>query len=98
MLLFIRIVLAFVFGWSGHWLFHRVRLVLRLRYPVVVAPGESGIERYQRQKNARKALQALKPIDPPPGIPPEAAERFRKLSPLVQHQVVEAAKRIESDG
>jgi len=94
-LLFINIlVLVFLFGWSSHWLFNRVRLVLRSRRPVVVAPGESGMERYQRQKAARKALQELEPIEPPAGTPPEAAERFRKLKPIVQHQIIEARKRI----
>ena len=73
-------------------------MVLRSRRPVIVAPGESGIERYQRLKQAKMNVENLEPIEPPPGTEPEAAERFKKLSPKVQHQVIAARKAQGLDG
>ena len=98
MLLFISIILALVIGWSSHWLYNRVRLVLLSRRPVIVAPGESGIERYQRLKEARRHVENLKPIPPPPGVSPDAAIRFNKLTPQVQHKVIAARKERGLDG
>ncbi len=92
--LFINLLFALVIGWIGHVFYVRVKFRLKARRPVVVPPGESGAEQYQRHKEARK----LEPIEPPPGTPPESAERFKKLSPLVQHQVVEARKRLGLSG
>ena len=69
-------------------------MLLRQRSPVVVLSGESGIEKYQRYKEGIN----LRPIQPPLEISTEAAERFRKLSPLVQRQVMTARKRKGLDG
>ncbi len=90
LLLFISIVVSLLIGWTAHWLFNRVRLELKARKLIV--PGESGKAAYQRYK------KNLKPIEPPPGTLPEAAERFRKLSPLVQHRVMAARKKRGLDG
>ena len=95
LLLFISLIAAFVLGLFGRPLYLVAkRVLLRQRGPVVVAPGESGIEKYQRYKEGL----GLKPIQPPLEISTEAAERFSKLSPLVQRQVMSARKREGLDG
>ena len=93
--LFISLIAAFVLGFFGQKLYFVARKVLlRQRGPVVVPPGESGIEKYQRHKEGL----GLKPIQPPLEISTEEAARFRKLSPLVQRQVIAARKREGLDG
>ena len=90
LLLFISLIAAFILGLFGRPLYLVARRVLlRQRGPVVVPPGESGIEKYQSYKEGL----GLKPIQPPLEISTEAAARFSKLSPLVQRQVMAARKR-----
>ena len=95
LLLFISLVAAFIMGLLVPKLhFVAKRALQRQRRPVVVPPGESGSEQYQRHKEGIH----LMPIQPPLEISTEAAERFRKLSPLVQSQVMAARKREGLDG
>ena len=95
LLLFISLIAAFVVGLFGQkWYLVARRVVLRQRGPVVVPPGESGSQEYQRYKEGIN----LRPIQPPLGISLEEAQWFRKLSPLVQRQVVIARKQAGLDG
>ena len=94
--LFISLLLAaFVLGLLVPKLhFVAKRALQRQRRPVVVPPGESGREQYQRYK----AGLNLPPIEPPPGGSPEEAGRFRLLSPFVQRKVMVARKQAGIDG
>ena len=95
LLLFISLIAAFILGLFGQPLYLIAKKVLlRQRGPVVVAPGESGIEKYQRYKEGL----GLKPIQPPLEISTEAAKRFGKLSPLVQRKAMAARKKAGLDG
>ena len=95
LLSFISLIAVFLLGFFGRPLYLITRRVLlRQRGPVVVPPGESGIQQYQRYKEGLN----LMPIRPPLGISPEAAKRFSKLSPLVQRQAMAARKKAGLDG
>ena len=95
LLSFISLIAAFIMGFLARPLYLVARRVLlRQRGPVVVPPGESGIQQYQRYKEGLN----LMPIRPPLGISPEAAERFGKLSPLVQRRAMAARKKAGLDG
>ena len=87
------VLVGWFLGLFTRYLYRKVRAWYIGRRPdVLMLPGESGIERYQEYK---KNLQA---IEPPPGTDPEAAERFKLLSPTVQRQVVGARKLLGLDG
>ena len=91
------VLIAVVFAVAGVSLVPAYRLVKRLivreRYKRVASARPyrrtNGTLRYQMRKE-----EQLKPLEPPPGIPEDAAERFRKLSPLHQHQALEARRRL----
>ena len=92
MLLLLYISLALLVGWFSRPVFlyvvNRNRIRLQRKHGVEVKPGESSREQYQKYKEGLN----LEPVDPPSGTPLEAAERFKKLSPMVQRQVLAARK------
>ena len=69
----------------------RAVIQLQRKRGVAVKSGQSGMEQYQRYKND------LQLLEPPKGSSPEVAEKFKKLSPLHQHQAVAALQRIKKD-
>ncbi len=52
------------------------------------------LRRKMNKQKLRDEIAALEPIEPPTGTAPEAAARFRKLSPLSQRQAVAARRQL----
>ena len=87
------ILVGFIIGWFSRVLIIRwaMRILAKRKRQIGLKPGESAREQYQRYKDDKLNL---KPIEPPPGTSPEAAERFRKLSPMHQHQTIAALRKL----
>ncbi len=95
LLWFISIVLAFLAGLLSQRLILIARqAILQRRGLVVVPPGESSNDQYQRYKAAKN----LKLLPAPKGSSLEATKRWNKLGPLVQRQVIAARKKAGIDG